>query len=97
MEDKKRTSTTSKTLTKKIRTSKNYDVKMKKENTFIIHTETMEQETALKEFADTFKLRLEVADENFYDPDFVAKIQESRIQVRTGKTVQIDLDDIWKE
>lgn len=70
---------------------------MKKENTFIIHTETFEQETALKAFAEALKIKLEVAEESPYDPDFVAKIQESRDQVRGGKTVQINLDDIWKE
>ena len=81
----------------RLKIARNSDVKMKKESTFIIYTETVEQETALRELADTLKIKVEVVDQNSYEPDFVAKIQESRTQVRTGKTVQIDLDDIWKE
>ncbi len=70
---------------------------MKTENTFIIHTESTEQENALKAFAKALKMRVEVAREKPYDPDFVAKIQESRQQAKEGKTVKLDLDDIWKE
>ena len=70
---------------------------MKSENTFIIRPETVEQEDALKAFVKALKMKFEVAKEKPYDPDFVAKIQESRQQAREGKTVQISLDDIWKE
>lgn len=69
---------------------------MKKGNILIIHPETSEQETALKAFAKALNIKIEVADESPYDPDFMTKIQESRNQVRAGKTVKIDLDDIWK-
>lgn len=31
-----------------------------------------------------------------YNPEFVAKILESQQQAREGKTVKIDLDEIWK-
>ncbi len=70
---------------------------MRTENTFIIYPETIEQENALKAFVKALKIRFEVAGKKSYDPDFVAKIQESRRQVQEGKTVKIDLDDIWKE
>ncbi len=69
---------------------------MKTENTFIIHPETPEQENALKAFIKALKLKFEVSKEKPYDPAFVEKIKESRQQVKEGKTVKIDLDDIWK-
>ena len=69
---------------------------MKTENTFIIHPETTEQENALKAFIKALKIKFEVSKEKPYDPDFVAKIKESRKQVQEGKTVKMDLDDIWK-
>lgn len=70
---------------------------MKTENTFIIHPETTEQENALKAFIKALKIKFEVSKEKPYDPDFVAKIKESRQQAKEGKTVKLDLDDIWKE
>ncbi len=67
---------------------------MKTENTFIIRPETVEQENALKAFVKAIKMKFEVSKEKPYDPEFVAKIQESRQQVKEGKTVKIELDDI---
>ncbi len=63
---------------------------MKSENTFIIHPETIEQENALKAFIKALKIKFEIASEKPYDPDFVAKIEESRRQVKEGKTTRID-------
>ena len=51
----------------------------------------------LKAFAKALKIKFEVTREESYDPDFVAKIQKSQQQVREGKTVKIDLGDLWKE
>ncbi len=48
-------------------------------------------------FVKALKIKFEVAGKKSYDPDFVAKIKESRRQVQEGRTVKIDLDDIWKE
>ncbi|MDH5609350.1 MAG: hypothetical protein OEY56_07700 [Cyclobacteriaceae bacterium] len=70
---------------------------MKTETTFTIHTETIEQENALKAFAKALKMKFEIAKEKPYDPEFVNKIQESRQQAKEGKTVKIALDDLWKE
>lgn len=67
---------------------------MKTQNTLIAHPETTEELKALKAFMEALKIRFE---ESSYDPDFVAKIQESRQQAKEGKTVQVALDDIWKE
>ncbi len=65
--------------------------------TITIHPETPEQETALKALAKALKVKFEVSKEKPYDPEFVAKINESKKQAEAGKTVQIPLDEIWKE
>jgi hypothetical protein len=70
---------------------------VKTENTFIIHPETDEQENALKALIKALKIKFEITKEKPYDPEFVAKIQKSRLQIKEGKTVKMDLDDIWKE
>jgi hypothetical protein len=70
---------------------------MKTVNTFIIHPETAEQEIALKAFIEALKIKFEITKEKPYDPEFVAKIQESRRQAQKGETVKMDLDDIWKD
>ena len=72
---------------------------MKSQDTLIIHPETVEQANALKAFMAAFKIKFEISKEEdvSYDEKFVAKIQNSRKQAVEGKTVNIDLDDIWKE
>jgi hypothetical protein len=67
---------------------------MKAENTFIVHTETTEQENALMAFANALKLKFEVAKENPYDAEFVAKIQESRQQAKEGKVTRIKKESL---
>ncbi len=67
---------------------------MKSENTFIIHPETIEQENALKAFIKALKMKFEIAREKPYDPDFVAKINESRQQVKEGKTTRVKKEDL---
>ena len=42
------------------------------------------------------KIKFVVTQDSPYDPEFVAKINKSRKQAAEGKTVKIDLDDIWK-
>lgn len=67
---------------------------MKSENTFIIHPETTEQENALKAFVKALKIKFEISREKPYDPDFVAKINESRQQVQEGKTTRVKKEDL---
>lgn len=64
----------------------------------IAYTETPMQTDAIKAFMKALKIKFEVTKETEspYNPEFVAKIQKSRKQVSEGKTVKIDLDDIWK-
>lgn len=62
--------------------------------TLTINTEDQEVMNAVKALLRGFKVSFE--EKSAYNPEFVAKIEKSRQQVREGKTVKIDLDDIWK-
>jgi hypothetical protein len=62
--------------------------------TLTIKTENKEVMNAVRALLTGFKVTFE--ETSPYDPEFVAKIEKSRQQVREGKTVKIDLDDIWK-
>lgn len=72
---------------------------MRKQKTFTVHPKTKDQIEALKAIAKALKLdfKFTTQTEDSYDPDFVSKIEESRRQAKMGQTVQMDLDDIWKE
>jgi hypothetical protein len=60
------------------------------------HTEDPSQIEAIKAVIKAFKIKFSISKTNEYDPEFVAKIEESRKQALQGKTVKIDLDEIWK-
>lgn len=70
---------------------------MKTEKIFIVHPENADQENALKAFIKALKMKFEIQKDQPYDPDFVDKIQKSRKQSQQGKTLKVDLDEIWKE
>ena len=63
--------------------------------TLTINTEDKEILKAVKALLKGFKVSFEEKDDT-YNPEFVAKIEKSRQQVREGKAVKMDLDDIWK-
>jgi len=69
---------------------------MKKQDTIIVHPEDKQQVNIIKAFFKALKIKFEVAQDSPYDPEFVAKIKNSRKQAAEGKTVKIDPDDIWK-
>ena len=68
-----------------------------KKNDIIVHPANDEELNAIKAFMKALNISYDISTKNQYDPEFVAKIKESRKQVREGKTVSMDLDDIWKE
>ena len=76
-----------------VRLIPNFDV-MQSDKTFIIQPETTEQENALKAFIKALKIKYEVSSKKPYDPDFVAKIKESRQQVEKGKTTGVEKEDL---
>jgi len=51
---------------------------MDTENIFIVHPANEEQVNALKAFVKALKMKFEVTTEKAYNPDFVAKIQKSK-------------------
>ncbi|WP_031526842.1 DUF2683 family protein [Dyadobacter crusticola] len=64
--------------------------------TLTITTENQEVVKAVKALLEDFHVSFKEEQEQPYNPEFVAKIESSRQQVREGKTVKIALDDIWK-
>lgn len=63
----------------------------------IAHPKTEEEVSTLKVIMQCLKIKFEISRESAYDPNFVAKVIESRKQVKEGKTVKMKLSDIWKE
>jgi hypothetical protein len=65
--------------------------------TLIVHPKNQEQLTALKSFMKAFKVDFQTAKsgEDFYSPEFVAKIKKSEAEVKAGKTTKIEPADIW--
>lgn len=68
--------------------------------TFTIHTENKEQVNALKAFMKALKIKFEVGKEEVpYNSEFVAKITESRNEIKAGKGISMtvkDIDNLWK-
>ncbi len=68
---------------------------MKTQN-IIAHPANAQEMSVIKAFFEALKIKFEVAKDSPYDPEFVDKIEKSRKQAAEGRTVKIDLDDIWK-
>lgn len=63
------------------------------ENTFIIHTDTPEQENALKAFVKALKVKFEVTNKP-YNPEFMAKMRQSEKEIEEAKTVTVKKEDL---
>ena len=63
--------------------------------TLIIHPENKKQLAALKTFMKAFKISFE-EDKSTYDPEFVKMIQQGDEEVKAGKGVKVDIDNLWK-
>lgn len=61
--------------------------------TLIVRPENKKQLTAIKAIMKAMNIPFD-KDKSPYDPDFVAKIQESREQVKRGETRIIDIDNL---
>lgn len=64
------------------------------------YTEDASKIEAIKAFIESIKIKYTISkiknSDDAYNAEFVEKIQNSRKQAAEGKTVRIDLDDIWK-
>lgn len=61
--------------------------------TLIVHPGNKEQLVALKTFMKAFNISFE-EEKSPYNPEFVAKIQESREQVKRGETRTVNIADL---
>jgi uncharacterized membrane protein (DUF106 family) len=61
--------------------------------TIIVHPKNKEQLAALKAFMKALRISFEEA-KSPYDLEFVAKIQESREQVKRGETRVVNIADL---
>jgi len=63
-----------------------------------IHPKNQEQASLFEQLAKTLKVPFEKAksSDSPYNAEFVAKMNESRKQTREGKTIKINLNEIWK-
>jgi hypothetical protein len=62
-------------------------------STITIHTETREQEDALKAFAKSLKIKFEVTKENPYDPEFVEKILKGDKDISKNKGIKLTMEE----
>jgi hypothetical protein len=69
---------------------------MKTQDILIAHPSNAQEMSVIKAFFEALKIKFEVKKDSPYDPEFVAKIENSRKQAAEGKTVKIGLDNIWK-
>jgi hypothetical protein len=63
--------------------------------TLIFHPDNKEKLEALKAFAKALKISF-VSEKSNYDPNFVAKIKESRKQFEHGDHTVIEVENLWK-
>ena len=63
--------------------------------TLIVQPKTKEQLTALKAFIKAMKIDFK-SEKGPYNPEFVEKILQGRENIKNGKGVKIDTEDLWK-
>lgn len=67
---------------------------MASENIFIVHPESTEQVNALKAFIKALNMKFEITREQYYNPDFVAKIKKSREEFQAGNFIPVEKEDL---
>ena len=65
-----------------------------KNHSIIVHPANDEETSVIKEFFTAYKIKFEVSMEKPYDPEFVAKIQESRQQAKEGKVTRVKKENL---
>jgi len=63
--------------------------------TLIAHPKNKEQATALKAFMKALKIDFET-EKSSYNPEFVKDILQAREDIKNGKGVKIEVEDLWK-
>ena len=67
---------------------------MKTDNIIIVHPQTDDQMNAIKAFMKALKIKFEVAKENSYNPDFVAKIEKSKKEFENDDFTRVEKNDL---
>jgi len=62
--------------------------------TLIVHPENKEQLDALKAFMKAFKISFEEKETN-YDPEFVTMVLQGDQDLKAGKGIKVDIDNLW--
>jgi hypothetical protein len=62
--------------------------------TFTIHTDDKEHLNALKAMLKALKVKFEVSEDKPYNPEFVAKMNQSIKQVKERKTTKLNMEDL---
>lgn len=63
--------------------------------TLIVHPNNKEQLTALKAFMKAFKISFEER-KSSYDSEFVAMINQGDADLKAGKGIKVDVENLWK-
>ena len=63
--------------------------------TIVVHPDNKEQSEALKTFMKAFKISFE-EEPSSYDPEFVAMVLQGDEDLKAGKGVKVDVDNLWK-
>ncbi len=67
---------------------------MKTQDVLIVHPSNEEQVTVLKAFLEALKIRFEFSKDEEYNPEFVAKILESKEQANNGNVTRIKKENL---
>jgi hypothetical protein len=62
--------------------------------TLVARPANKEQLNALKAVMKALKVDFKV-EKSSYDPEFTAKVEKSKQEIKDGKGVQIKVDDLW--
>ena len=67
---------------------------METQDVFIAHPKNQEQVNALKAFMTALKIKFDIAERDSYNPEFVAKIKQSKEQYRKGEYISVEEKDL---
>ncbi len=62
--------------------------------TLIVHPKNQKQLAAIEAVLKALNVTF-IKEENYYDPEFVAKIEKSKAEAKAGKVIVIKPADIW--
>lgn len=67
---------------------------MKNQDVLIVYPESKEQYKIVKAFLDALDIKFEQSESETYNPEFVAKVEESRGQYIKGEYISVEKKDI---